>query len=66
MLWDFFEKNLNQNTAPFAAIAVFVLVVGVSLWLTPRLARWIDGRKQQDRGFYAGMLQQPAEETDKE
>ena len=65
MLFDFLKSTVGENVAPFAAIALFVVVVGASLWLTPRLAKWIDEKRKDTRGFYDGMLEQPLE-TDEE
>ena len=62
MLSDFIVKHFGGNAAPFAAIAVFVFVVGVSLWLTPRLAKWIDEKRKDVPGFYDGMHEQPPED----
>ena len=65
MLWDWFENHLSQNEVPFAALLLFVAVVGLSLWFTPMLARWIDRRKRENRVFYDDMLQKPpADEQD--
>lgn len=62
MLSDFLVRHFGGNTAPFAAIVVFVFVVGVSLWLTPRLAKWIDEKRKDVPGFYDGMHEQPPED----
>jgi len=62
MLSDFLVKYFGGKAAPFAAIAVFVLVVGLSLWITPRLAKWIDERRKDVPGFYDSMHEQPPED----
>ena len=59
MLYEWLKNHLGQTTAPIAAIVLFVVVVGVSIWLTPRIARWIDGRRGKTRGFYDGMMEEP-------
>ena len=66
MLFDLLKKCVGENAAPFVAIALFVVVVGVSLWLTPRLAKWIDVHKTENKSFYDGMMGQPPEHTEKE
>ncbi len=66
MLYDFLKANVGENGAPFVAVAIFVVIVGAALWITPRLARWIDSRRNLSKGFYDGMLEQPPEDTDKE
>lgn len=62
MLSGFLETHFGGNLAPFAAIALFLIVVGMSLWLTPRLAKWIDERRKDVSGFYDGMHEQPPED----
>ena len=62
MLSQFLMDHFGGNAAPIAAVAGFVVVVGASLWLTPRLARWIDERRKDVPGFYDGMHEQPPEE----
>lgn len=62
MLSGFLETYFGGSLAPFAAIALFVFVVGASLWLTPRLAKWIDERRKDAPGFYDGMHEQPLED----
>ncbi len=66
MLMDFLKAHVGENVAPFAAIALFVVVVGASLWLTPRLAKWLDGRRKETPGFYDGVLEQQPENEDKD
>ena len=66
MLLDFLKDHVGQNAAPFAAIALFVIVVGAALWLTPRLSKWIDARKDQSIGFFDGMLEKPPEQDNDE
>jgi len=66
MLINFLKSHVGQNAMPFVAIALFVAVVGVSLWLTPRLARWIDERRKDSPGFYDGMHEHPPEDGEKE
>ena len=61
MLFGFLKTYAGENAAPFAAIALFVLVVGVSLWLTPKLAAWIDAHRNDTKSFYDGMMEQPQE-----
>ena len=65
MLIEFLKAHVGQNAAPFVAIMLFVIVVGVSLWLTPRLAKWIDTRRKNTTGFYDDMLERPPESEDK-
>ena len=64
MLTDFMKEYFGGNLAPFAAIALFVCIVGVSLWLTPRLAKWIDQRRSTSKGFFDDMLEEPPENNE--
>ena len=64
MLSKFLVNNFAGNAAPIAAIAVFVIVVGVSLWITPRLAKWVDERRKDVPGFFDGMREQPEEDRE--
>ncbi len=66
MLLELMKTYVGQTAAPFAAIALFVIVVGAALWLTPRIAGWIDARRNSTPGFYDGMLEEPANEEEKE
>ena len=66
MLLDILKNNVGRNLAPFVAIALFVMVVGVSLWLTPRLAKWIDERRKDTPGFYDGMRERPMDDGEEE
>lgn len=66
MLMDFLKAHVGENTAPFAAIALFVVIVGLSLWLTPRIAKWVDRRRKETPGFYDGMLERQPEDEEKD
>ena len=60
------KTYLGETWAPVAAVALFVVVVGVSLWLTPKLARWIDDRRNKSAGFYDDVMEHPPENKDEE
>lgn len=66
MLIELLKKYVGENAAPFVAIALFVFVVGVSLWLTPKIAKWIDTHKTENKSFYDGMMEKPHEKADEE
>ena len=66
MLLELLQKHVGENAAPCVAIALFVVVVGVSLWLTPKLANWIDAHRSEHTGFYDGMMEQPDERSEEE
>ena len=46
----------NNLAAPVVFLALFLVIVGGALYLTPRIARWIEGRQKKNPGFYEGML----------
>ena len=64
MIQDLLREYVGESAAPFVAVALFVVVVGVSLWLTPHLARWIDNRKNRSHGFFDSMLEHMPETED--
>lgn len=64
MLYHFLQTHVDQNTAPFVAIALFAVVVGVSLWMTPYVAKWIEKRSSEHTGFFDGMMEEPPEDTE--
>ena len=66
MLYELLRNRLGTNVAPFAAVVLFVVVVGASLWLTPRLARWIDARRGKTKGFFDDMMDGPSEDDGRE
>lgn len=49
-------------------IALFVVIVGAALYLTPRLAAKLDERKNspENKGFYDGMLTEDPNAVKKE
>ena len=34
------------------------------VWITPRLARWLDERDKKHKGYFDGMMTQPPEENE--
>ena len=64
MLTDFLKECFGGNLAPFAAIGLFVFIVGVSLWLTPKLAKWIDKHRDANKGFYDDIMEEPPENNE--
>ena len=64
MLYRFLQTYTDQNTAPFVAILLFTVVVGVSLWVTPHAAKWLDKRSSEHVGFFDDMMEQPLEDEE--
>ncbi len=48
--------RVSDATAPFIFVLLFLVIVGGALWLTPRLARWLDKKDAQNKSYYDGML----------
>ena len=53
------QKYSDHNVVVILAIIVlFLVVVGAALYLTPRIATWLDKREKSHPGYYDGMLQE--------
>ena len=37
-------------------LVLFLVIVGGALWITPRLAKWLDEREKKNVGYFDGML----------
>lgn len=48
--------HVGDAAAPFIFVVVFLVIVGSALWLTPRLAKWLDEREAGNKGYFDGML----------
>lgn len=48
--------HVSNAAAPFIFVAVFLFIGGAALWLTPRLAAWLDKKEAQNKSYYDGML----------
>jgi hypothetical protein len=48
--------RVSDAAAPFIFVLLFLVIVGGALWLTPRLARWLDKKDAQNKSYYDGML----------
>lgn len=48
--------HISNAAAPFIFLAVFLFIGGAALWITPRLAAWLDKKAAQNKGYYDGML----------
>ena len=56
----------NDLAAVVLFLALFLVIGGGALLLTPRIARWVDRQKQKNPSFYDGMLEQAPGTTEKE
>ena len=61
MLLEFLKNYLNPEMAsilfPVIFVILFLVIGGGALWLTPRVARWLDEREKNSPSFYDGMLE---------
>ena len=48
--------HVSDGAAPFIFVVLFLVIVGAALWLTPRLAKWMDRMDAEHKGYYDGML----------
>ena len=48
--------HVSDMAAPFIFVVLFLVIVGGALWITPRLAKWLDERASAHKGYYDGML----------
>lgn len=54
---------VGDAAAPFIFLALFLVIGGGALWLTPRIARWLDKQDRRHPGYFDGMLEEdPAAE----
>ena len=51
---------------PFVFLAVFLIVGGGALYLTPRIARWVDENRKNQPGYYDGMLERDPGEAERD
>ena len=49
---------VGEVAAPFLFLALFLVIVGGALWLTPRIARWLEKKDQRNPGYFDGMLEE--------
>ena len=56
---------VGEAAAPFIFLILFLVIVGGALWLTPRIARWLEKKDQRNPGYFDGMLEEdPAARKD--
>lgn len=50
------KGHVSDAAAPFIFLLLFLVIVGGALWLTPRLAKWLDKKDAENKSYYDGML----------
>ncbi len=63
---ELIKGTVGDAAAPVIFLALFLAIGGGALWLTPRIARWLDKRSASHKGYYDGMLETPPEEEHRE
>ena len=53
---------MKEILAPAVFLVLFIGIVGTALYLTPRLAAWVDRRRQ--KGPYDGVAETPEAEKE--
>ena len=48
--------HVGDAMAPVIFVVLFLVIVGSALWLTPRLAKWLDKKESENKSYYEGML----------
>ena len=49
---------VGDAAAPFIFLALFLVIGGGALWLTPRIAQWLDERDRRHPSYFDGMLEE--------
>ena len=52
------KNYVGDAAAPVIFLVLFLVIVGGSLWITPRLAAWLDKRSAANQGYFDGMLEE--------
>ena len=60
---------VGEAAAPCIFLVLFLVIGGGALWLTPRIAQWLEKKDQRNPGYFDGMLEedpstQKADEND--
>lgn len=66
MITELIKRADNDLVTILAIAALFLVVVGGALYLTPRIARWLDKREKTHPGYFDGMMEQPPETMEEE
>ena len=52
------RDHVSETAAPLIFLVLFLVIVGGALWITPRLARWLDKKDAENKGYFDGMLEE--------
>ena len=58
------KDYVGDAAAPAIFLVLFLVIVGGSLWITPRLAAWLDKKSAANKGYFDGMLEEDPGHTE--
>lgn len=61
---ELIKGAVGDAAAPLVFLVLFLAIGGGALWITPRLARWLDERDKKHKGYFDGMMTQQPEENE--
>ena len=61
---ELIKGAVGDAAAPLVFLVLFLAIGGGALWITPRLARWLDERDKKHKGYFDGMMTQSPEENE--
>lgn len=59
------RDHVSDTAAPLIFLLLFLVIVGGALWITPRLARWLDKKDAENKGYFDGMLEEDPNKAEK-
>ena len=57
------RDHVSEAIAPFLFLGLFLLIVGLALYLTPRIARWLEKKEKTKPGYFDSMTESPGEKV---
>ena len=55
---ELFSGVVGDAAAPVIFLVLFLVIVGGALWITPRLAKWIETKRTSHPGYFDGMKEE--------
>ncbi len=63
---ELIKPYVGETAAPLVFAVLFLVIVGGALWITPRLAKWLDKKDRENPGYFDGMLDKDPNQTEQE
>lgn len=60
------KNYVGETAAPVIFLALFLVIVGGALWITPRLSAWLDKKEASSKSYFDGMLEQDPNQKSEE